>query len=242
MAGLAWFQLCSAVGLLGLTMWLARDAWRDWSIAHSVPHWSAVSEQAVGALIAAGLRLVDALLLTVIGYVMVTHDTSVHAGVIGRIIIIFITWIELAKIVADRHMSVAVAASLVTHPEQMIVGKVLESLPDAVIVIDRDGIMRVVNAQSELMFGYPRQELIGKAIEKLLNDKATAAGGFARAVAIRAFEKTLKKMEPAMFSSLIENTCGKQAQEVIIPSMTKAPENITDLEEAAQAYKDFIGS
>ncbi len=45
-----------------------------------------------------------------------------------------------------------------------------------------------------------------------------------------------------MFSSLIENTCGKQAQEVIIPSMTKAPENITDLEEAAQAYKDFIGS
>ncbi len=83
---------------------------------------------------------------------------------------------------------------------------------------------------------------IDGSIKSLMKDKATKSGGFARGVAIRAFEKTLKKMEPAMFSALVENTCGKQPQEVIIPSMVKAPEDHTDLEKAAQAYKDFIGS
>jgi hypothetical protein len=85
-------------------------------------------------------------------------------------------------------------------------------------------------------------EDIDGSIKKLMKDKATEHGGFARAVAIRAFEKTLKKMEPGMFTSLVENTCGKQPQEVIIPSMAKAPEDYTDLEKAAQAYKEFIGS
>jgi PAS domain S-box-containing protein len=44
----------------------------------------------------------------------------------------------------------------------------LESAPDATFVINELGIIQVVNAQAEYMFGYDRLELEGKEIQKLL--------------------------------------------------------------------------
>lgn len=45
---------------------------------------------------------------------------------------------------------------------------VLESAPDAIFVIDLLGFMQIVNVQAEKMFGYSRDELEGKSIEKLI--------------------------------------------------------------------------
>ena len=44
----------------------------------------------------------------------------------------------------------------------------LESAPDAIIIADERGIIERVNLQAERLFGYSRQELIGKAIEMLI--------------------------------------------------------------------------
>jgi PAS domain S-box-containing protein len=44
----------------------------------------------------------------------------------------------------------------------------LETAPDAVVVVDRYGAIRIVNAQTERMFGYSRTELIGQPVEKLI--------------------------------------------------------------------------
>lgn len=44
----------------------------------------------------------------------------------------------------------------------------VESAPDAVVVIDEGGAMQLVNAETERLFGYTRDELIGQAIEYLL--------------------------------------------------------------------------
>src|SRR6185295_821485 len=52
-----------------------------------------------------------------------------------------------------------------------LLARILEALPDAVIVVDRDGIMRFVNAQAELIFGYPRQTLLGESVDLLLPDE-----------------------------------------------------------------------
>lgn len=45
---------------------------------------------------------------------------------------------------------------------------VLESAPDAMIIIDHHGKIAVVNGQAERMFGYTRKQLLGQEIEMLL--------------------------------------------------------------------------
>lgn len=44
----------------------------------------------------------------------------------------------------------------------------LEAAPDAVVIADEQGKMVLVNSQTEQMFGYPRGELLGQAVEMLL--------------------------------------------------------------------------
>lgn len=49
--------------------------------------------------------------------------------------------------------------------------KILEAIPDAAIAVDRDGKILHVNAQTEVMFGYSREELIGQPIEVLVPER-----------------------------------------------------------------------
>ena len=44
----------------------------------------------------------------------------------------------------------------------------LDSAPDAMIIVDEEGAILLVNAQAEAMFGFTRDELLGKPVEMLL--------------------------------------------------------------------------
>jgi len=44
----------------------------------------------------------------------------------------------------------------------------LESAPDAVVIVDTAGTIQIVNRQTEVLFGYPRAELLGQPVEVLL--------------------------------------------------------------------------
>ncbi len=47
----------------------------------------------------------------------------------------------------------------------------LESAPDAMVIVDGEGRVVLVNTQAERMFGYPRQEMLGQAVEMLVPAK-----------------------------------------------------------------------
>ncbi len=52
---------------------------------------------------------------------------------------------------------------------------ILEAAPDAIVIVDRDGAIRIVNGQTEKLFGYPRAELLGQPVDRLVPDALHAA-------------------------------------------------------------------
>lgn len=47
----------------------------------------------------------------------------------------------------------------------------LESAPDAIVIVDADGRILLVNSQTEMLFGYSREELLGADVEKLVPER-----------------------------------------------------------------------
>jgi PAS domain S-box-containing protein len=55
--------------------------------------------------------------------------------------------------------------------EDALIASLLNAAPDAMVTVDGDGRMLLVNAQTEKLFGYDRAELIGQPVELLLPER-----------------------------------------------------------------------
>lgn len=55
--------------------------------------------------------------------------------------------------------------------------RVIDAAPDAILVVDGDGRIELVNAQAERLFGHPRVDLVGALVEKLIPERFRSAHG-----------------------------------------------------------------
>ena len=62
----------------------------------------------------------------------------------------------------------APSLSLKTMAAVLLSADLLEALPDAIVAVDRDGTIVQVNSQTQELFGYDRDELIGQKVEMLV--------------------------------------------------------------------------
>ena len=81
----------------------------------------------------------------------------------------------------------------------------LESAPDAMVIVDNDGTIVLVNSQTEKLFGYPREELLGQPVEVLVPERFRPS--------IRVIEPTTlpSRARGAWERTWICTVCGKTA-------------------------------
>lgn len=85
----------------------------------------------------------------------ILYNASIYKDLTGKVIGIF----AVARDVTERKRAEGKFQGL------------LESAPDAIVIVGKQGIITLVNAQTEKLFGYARQELLGQKVEILIPER-----------------------------------------------------------------------
>lgn len=145
----------------------------------------------------------------------------------------------------------------------------LESAPDAIVIVDKEGKIQLVNFQTEKLFGYTRDELIGKAVEILMpsqykNIHHTHRQSFSADPRARAMGKGMElfgqhkdsRIFPVAISiSKLETEAGylvaatirdvsyeKKIEKALIQAKESAEKDKTIAESAMQAKQTFLSN
>ncbi len=76
----------------------------------------------------------------------------------------------------EQAQTSAILRTSLIHDSQVepLFQALLEAAPDAIVIVDQEGRIVLVNRQAEQLFGYERQELLGQEIEILIPERLRA--------------------------------------------------------------------
>jgi PAS domain S-box-containing protein len=124
----------------------------------------------------------------------------------------------------------------------------LESAPDAMVIVGRDGRITLVNSQAERLFGYPRAELLGQSVELLIPEKSRAKhpelrGGFFSQPRPRSMgagtELNARRKDGSEFPVEISLSPLETEDGTLVMSAIR---DITDRKQAERKFKDLLES
>ena len=75
---------------------------------------------------------------------------------------------QVSVVAAVRNMTQNKGADEVRRKNEQLFRGLLESAPDAMVVVDSRGRIQVVSTRTEQLFGYTRQELLGMSVDELV--------------------------------------------------------------------------
>jgi len=60
---------------------------------------------------------------------------------------------------------------MLSLPDPELLAQAIEYLPDALVIVDRNSRIVLLNRQTEIIFGYPRAQLLGQPLEILMPER-----------------------------------------------------------------------
>ena len=198
--------------------------------------------------------IVAAALLVALVFLVLRLDGERSAGAVAAAAVtaflavaaVVVTWLESRRITG--HLNRTIERLIDTESELRLL---LDDLPEAVLSLDGDGVVRGANAKAAELTGYPTTELVGRPFAELVEpargtdlDAWLASGRGERPAAPAAFK--LRHADGAA-STLVEATVDRPRQTdagviIRLRDVTEREERVRALEQARRRFQQAFHS